>query len=548
MSFNISLNNRLIAGITLLSVIIIFFLVYLTRQINDKDHLTNIISEDFQPSITALTELTDKYKETKNLVIYWGNAGISGDIAFRNNLENVFQTDINAILEILTVLSVKWNPEDLDLFKSTSTMIRDSLFYSYLNLISEFRTSQAENNESLGINDFIEQQDILFLLSEIEQNLSYLLDKRRIDMNTNFQFIQKSALGIRKTLIWFTILIISIIVAFSIWTFMFIRKSVNKLNSNLNSLTQGIIPPQIENISTDEMGTVYGQMNRLFAYLKNLTFVSQKINQKEFNSEFKPLSEKDELGIALLNLQNNLKQASEEEFRRKKEDDERRWTAEGIAKINDILRISSEKLEDLAFNLIREISLFTSAQVGALYIINDSVKKEIYAEMIAAFAYDRQKFINKKINIGEGLVGRCIQENETVYLTEIPENYLSVKSGLGESKPVSILIVPLHLAENVYGVIELASFSKFEPYKIHFIETIGENIATSISKVKINLQTTLLLEQTRLQAEEMATQEEEMRQNMEALRSMQELSAVREEKLLSEIEMLKQKVKSSENT
>jgi hypothetical protein len=548
MSFNLTLYNRLIAGITLLSVIILIFLVYLTRQINDKDHLTNIISEDFQPSITALSELSDKFKETKNLIIYWGNAGSSGDIAFRNNLENLFQADIKTILEKLTVLSIKWNPEDRELFKSTSGMIRDSLFYSYINIISQFRIVQAENTETIGINDFIEQQDILFLLSEVEQNLSYLLDKRRIEMNTNFQLIQESALGIRKTLTWFTILIIAIILAFSGWTFMFIRKSVNKLNSNLSALTQGIIPSQIENISADEMGTVFEQMNKLFAYLKNLTFVSQKINQKEFNNEFKPLSEKDELGIALLNLQNNLKQASEEELRRKKEDDERRWTAEGIAKINDILRISSEKLEDLAFNLIREVSLFTSSQVGALYIINDSAKKEIYAEMIAAFAYDRQKFINKKINVGEGLVGRCIQENETVYLTEVPENYLSIKSGLGESKPVSILIVPLHLTENVYGVIELASFDKFEPYKIHFIETIGENIATSISKVKINLQTSHLLEQTRLQAEEMTSQEEEMRQNMEELRSTQELSAIREEKLRSEIEMLKQKVKSLEKT
>jgi GAF domain-containing protein len=542
MKINLSFYNKLLAGIVLLLVIIIGFSIFLTQQIKDKDRLTRIISDDFQPSINDLSALTDKYQETRSLIIYWGNAGSANDLNFRNNLQQIFQNDINTILEDLAVLSVKWSPEDLDLFKSTNSMIHDSLFYAYVNLIREFRTAQSTGNSNSGIEEFLEQQDILYLLSEVEQNLSYLLDKRKTEMNNNFQLIEASALKIRKTLTGFTILIILIILFFSSWVLLFIRSTVSKVNANLKLLTQGIIPADIATVNDDEMGTVFVQMNKLFAYLKNLTIVSQKINQKEFNNNFKPLSDKDELGIALLNLQNNLKQASEEELRRKKEDNERSWTAEGIAKINDILRISSDRLEDLAFNLIKDIATFTSSQVGALYIINDNGDGEPYVEMIAAYAYDRQKFIDKKILVGEGLVGRCVQENETVYLSEVPENYLSIKSGLGDSKPASILIVPLHLNENVYGVIELASFTLFENYKIRFIEIIGESIATSISKVKINLRTTHLLEQTRQQAEEMTAQEEEMRQNMEELRSTQELSAAREERLRKEIEGLMSKI------
>ena len=543
MKTNLSLYSKLISGVSLLSLIIISYSVYLSWQLRDKDRLTRIISEDIQPSITYLSELTDKYQETKSLFYYWGNAGGSSDDYFRNNLVLLFQNQINPIIDDLTILSVKWNPEDLELFKSTSTMVRDSLFYSYLNTMREFRIVKMKENLDSGIEEFMEQQSILFLLSEIEQNLNYLLDKRKIEMNNNFQLIEESASGIRKTLKGFNILIIMLILLFSAWIYLFIKKAINQLSSNLHLLNQGIIPSRIEYEKNNEIGIMFDLMNKLFAYLKNLTLVSQKINQKEFNNAFRPLSEKDELGIALLELQNNLKQASEEEHRRKIEDKERSWTAEGIAKINEILRLSSDKLEDLAFNLIMEITTYSSAQVGALYILSENDKGESNIDMIAAYAYDRRKFINKTINIGEGLVGRCVQENETIYLSEVPDNYLSIKSGLGESNPVSILIAPLHLNENVYGVIELASFSLFEPYKINFIETIGESIASSISKVKINLQTTHLLEQTRKQAEEMAAQEEEMRQNMEELRLTQELSAVREEKLKKEIETLKNKLK-----
>jgi len=546
MKIKLSVFNRILVGIAVLSLFILAFSFYLTRQIRLKDRLTSVISDDFQPSITSLSGLLDKYQESKNLVIYWGNAGGSGDLVFRNNLEKLFNEDISIYLDELTALSIKWNREDLELFKSTATVIRDSLFYSYTSLIREFRNAQIGESPYTEMNEFIEQNDILFLLSEVEQNLNYLLDKRKTEMQTNFALIEESALGIRKSMTVFTISIILFILIFSSWVFRVLKKSLDRVKTNLSSLTSGKIPESIDINRNDEIGTVYEQMNLLFAYMRNLTSVSQKIYQKEFNSDFKPLSDKDELGIALLNLQNNLKQASEEEKRRMREDNERSWTAVGIANINDILRLSSDKLEDLSFQLTREIAVYTSAQVGALYILNDQEKGNVYIEMIAAFAYDRQKFLNKKIYIGEGLVGRCVQENETIYLTDVPENYLSVKSGLGESKPVSILIVPLHLNENVFGVIELASFASFEPYKISFIETIGESIATSISKVKVNLQTTHLLEQTRQQAEEMTTQEEEMRQNMEELRSTQELSAVREEKLRKEIENLKLKLKSLE--
>ena len=163
--------------------------------------------------------------------------------------------------------------------------------------------------------------------------------------------------------------------------------------------------------------------------------------------------------------------------------------------------------------------------------------------MIAAYAYDRKKYLKKTIMKGEGLIGRCVDEKETIYLSDVPKNYLSIKSGLGENDALYLLLLPLYLNENIYGVIELASFIDIEKYKIGFVETIGENIATTISKLKTNLQTSLLFEQTKQQAEELLAQEEETRQNMEELKEIQEKSSVREQILQKEIESLKSKNK-----
>jgi hypothetical protein len=113
-------------------------------------------------------------------------------------------------------------------------------------------------------------------------------------------------------------------------------------------------------------------------------------------------------------------------------------------------------------------------------------------------------------------------EKETIQLTEIPDDYVEITSGLGKATPSYILLVPLKHEEDVLGVIEIASFRVFEKHEVEFTERVAQSIASTILSVKINARTRMLLEQSQQQAEEMLAQEEEMRQNMEELQATQE--------------------------
>jgi transcriptional regulator with GAF, ATPase, and Fis domain len=104
----------------------------------------------------------------------------------------------------------------------------------------------------------------------------------------------------------------------------------------------------------------------------------------------------------------------------------------------------------------------------------------------------------------------------------LPENYIRITSGLGDENPRALLIMPLKLNEEIFGVIELAAFKRFEKHEIEFIERVSEIIASSISNLRTTTNIKVLLEKSQQQAEEMRAQEEEMRQNMEELTATQE--------------------------
>lgn len=222
------------------------------------------------------------------------------------------------------------------------------------------------------------------------------------------------------------------------------------------------------------------------------------------------------------------------------EDKKREWTNNGLAKFADILRAQNNEIQKSYDAIITNLVKYLDANQGGLFVVEGEENSK-FIELKSYYAYERKKYLEKRIEIGEGLVGQCYLEKDIVFLTKVPENFITITSGLGNATPRCVLLVPLMLNEEVFGVIELASFKPFEQYQIDFLKKVGENTAATISNLKINERTKLLLEESQQQSEEMRSQEEEMRQNMEELSATQEEMARRQQEVEEALEEMKEK-------
>ncbi|HEY8938354.1 MAG TPA: GAF domain-containing protein [Cyclobacteriaceae bacterium] len=220
-----------------------------------------------------------------------------------------------------------------------------------------------------------------------------------------------------------------------------------------------------------------------------------------------------------------------EQLKQMKRDEERRlWTNEGLTRFSEIVRNHQSDLVELSNSVIRFLTHYLDAQQGGLFVLREE-EKDSYLELTACYAFDRKKFVERRIDIGVGLIGQTYLEGETTLLTKLPQGYTYITSGMGEATPGCLVIVPMKYNEKIEAIIEIASLEKFEDYQIAFLEKAGEFVASALQSVRTTEKMKELLLMSQRQTEEMRATEEELRQNLEELQATQESMIRKQEEL-----------------
>lgn len=238
-----------------------------------------------------------------------------------------------------------------------------------------------------------------------------------------------------------------------------------------------------------------------------------KIGKGDFSDSDNEVDEYDVLGTALNIMRTNLLNASQK-------DDYLNWLSKGKDKISIVLRENND-LKKLCADVLETIIKFADFAQGACYVYDEEKNTLIN---YATYAYNRKKFIQQEFKVGHGLIGQCAFEKTTIYRTEIPEDYVTIGSGiLGDKKPGSILLVPLVTDDILYGVIELICIKDEIPHgNIVYVSELSDIIARTIFNLKVNQKTKALLDETQLMAEELKRNETLLNKNAESMRLAQE--------------------------
>ncbi|GAB4131816.1 MAG: hypothetical protein OHK0045_15090 [Raineya sp.] len=292
------------------------------------------------------------------------------------------------------------------------------------------------------------------------------------------------------------------------------------LQRTIDALGRGELPPILNTDTKDEIGEMTDRINSLVLNLSKTATFAQNIGNQNYSVPFTPLSEKDILGNALINAQKSLAASAEASKRSS-------WVVEREAEVGNIMR-STDKLSELADQVLAYIVKETGAVQGALYVMKkDETSGNDYLEMIASYAYNKKKYLNAKFKFhknkyAEGLVGQAAIEKSIIRRTEIPDEYVTITSGLlGEQKPKFLHITPLitNDTQEVYGVIELASFEPFleNSQEDELMRRIGDIIARTIFNINVNEQTKILLEEQQKLTNDLQENQEILRRNAEEL-------------------------------
>lgn len=355
--------------------------------------------------------------------------------------------------------------------------------------------------------------------------------------------------GSNPQIIWdellVAVLVLSIL-ALLVFNYLWFIKPVKKIAEESKKIAEGNYNIRLEYTANADVNHIsYGLNIAADSINRAQHFIRQIIDGKlepEFQTANQRVLEKDPLAQALLQMKERLAVINRLE-------QERKWTSEGLARFAEILRANQRTEQEIAADIIANMVRYVNGIQGAIYVAREDHEDNVVLYLTASYALSAEHRAKDQILPGEGLVGQAFLEKEHFYLDNIPPEYTRIVSGLGESSPRCLLIAPLKVNEQVYGVVEIASLEPMPEYVINFVLRVSENIAATLATVIANEKNVRLLEEAQTMTEQLRAQEEEMRQNMEELMATQEEMARKQlelERSREQLQKAKEEIEKNE--
>ena len=250
-----------------------------------------------------------------------------------------------------------------------------------------------------------------------------------------------------------------------------------------NQVSEGNLRSEFQVVSHNEVGQVLAAMKRMIAYLRQVADIAENVGNNQLNVTVKPLSDQDVLNHSLQKMVTNLRSAREENARTMTEIEarnqamtEQNWMKDGMSQLNAAL-MGDLSLTELCDRAIRFVARYVNAGRGVLYAYHAD---EQALRLRGAFAFTERDHLSNDYQTGEGVIGQVALERAPILLTHLSQEESVIHAGTVNAAPLNTYTFPLIYNEQLYGVIELASFEPFQQSVRDFLAETSRIIATAM--------------------------------------------------------------------
>jgi len=317
--------------------------------------------------------------------------------------------------------------------------------------------------------------------------------------------------------------------------YFFIRSFIRpllKVNKHLQLLSLGNIKikDDIEYYSHDEISDLVNYAYQVKKSMCSTIELANSVAAGHYTQKVKLLSDDDQLGTAIENMTHSLQKATQKT-------QQQDWLKSGQALLSEEIT-GEQDIVKLAEKIINFIVPYLEAKVGIFYLY---IEKELgeteedkvrsgYLRMIATHAYVVRKHFGTQFNVGEGIVGQAALERKPFIVTDTPDDYMSIQTGLGSATPKAILVLPIEYESELKAIVELASLKNFTELQLEFLNQISNTIGTAVHTAEARTKMQELLQQSQQQAKELEEQSVALKdQQVELQQSNEELQSQSEE-------------------
>ncbi|MFK8045726.1 MAG: SpoIIE family protein phosphatase [Crocinitomicaceae bacterium] len=382
MNFKLTIGRKIGMGFgfLILLIIVVFGATYLSVNegidtFQEFNKTSTVLTESITPSKEKISDLKLLVNESKQLAIQWVTQQSMREMPFKLRFQAILKKKIPDNIEELEELSKNWtDTSDVNTLNSVLELIPE-LFINY-NEIIEYLPDFASYGSDLTVftvRPLVAQdgpipkihRQIEFKLNTLEENFENLEESLLNISTDSSRAATKNFQGL--TFYWFlgaALIFLSLIIA--IFTTKSIVTPVRYLKKVLLALGKGIIPNSSARVSNDEIGEMSDAMNHLVSGLKKTTQFARDVGQSKFDSPYKPLSENDELGHALLVMRDELKETERNLEQKVKE------RTEEVVKQRDETEKQKEKVQEL-YKDVRDSIVYAKRLQNSILPSNDKV-------------------------------------------------------------------------------------------------------------------------------------------------------------------------------